>query len=462
MTNGWVQTNLGEWRRPLGGLEKTYRFTSTRFEETGREHWGLYTSCRVEFGPHVDSVPNTLRTAWMNLRLEFPGLAVTLDGYEAVYQSIARSPTQGLEAWADQTFVIQSDEDKTVDQILAEYNLNNLPGLVYFPKTSEVLFLTSHWRVDALGCCLLVDRLFALVAADQGLDTDLAGQEISLLSPSLEDAVGAPDTPTEKIQSDTMRMLSSFRQKALASLGIGYRGDRLTPPGHAAYQSMVLTPEASDRLVLACKARQLSVSAAVFVALSRAVFNLNDSGADEYSTIMAVNMRPYLREPYGNPSHACQAYVSSITPTVRRSEAFDASARALTSYFKTWHNQDFDQCLREAYRMQSNALLHAPPQPSTAPPSGVTFSSLGVIERNMNGRYGGDKVVVKDFRFGVSMLTRQMLLYVWSFGGRLSLSINYNKAYYGREKPKAVLGHVRTTLEAEMGVHLDVETVAPS
>ena len=66
-----------------------------------------------------------------------------------------------VEDWARETFWIEPNNE--ADDIVPCYPLRQLPALVFLQKTLEGLFLTSHWRVDAIGYCLLLNRLFTLL-----------------------------------------------------------------------------------------------------------------------------------------------------------------------------------------------------------------------------------------------------------------------------------------------------------
>lgn len=449
----WTETSPGTYRKELGGLEKIYRFMSTAFKHTGREHWGLYTICTVDFGPSLQDPATALRNAWKALRFEFPALALIPDGYETVYTL----PTVDVvEDWAQQTFILEPN--KQPDEIIVDYPLRDLPALFYLPATSEVLFLTSHWRVDAIGCCLLLDRLFTLVAQQPEIESLQWGLDLDKISPSLEEAAGSAEEISPEIDETARSVTGNFEQKAIRSIGLSYKGDRTTLPAQPTNQLMVLTLESSKALIDACKQRQISVSAAIYAALAETVFVLTPvQGATEYATIMAVNMRPFLKVPYNSPTHAARAYVSSITPTVQQTSSFPERTTSLTQYFKTWHTDEFSRALREIYRRSSRALLNAPRPsgPPPNPPSGITLSSLGVIDQFLTGQYKGEiSVSVKRYRFGVSMLNRQMLLYLWTFRGQVHLSINYNDAYYDASMVREVLDRIHTTLETELGLRL--------
>ncbi|KAK9799869.1 hypothetical protein AB5N19_10524 [Seiridium cardinale] len=452
MARNWREKKPGVWAKELGGLEKTYRFLSRVFERTGHEHWGLYSICTASFTPGSDPV-KSLRLAWKALRLEFPGLGVVVKGYKAEYHT---TTPESLETWAAETLV--EEPTRTADEIIRKYPIQDLPTLHYFPATSEVLFLTSHWRVDAVGSCLLLNRLFDLVAEQPNLSDLHWNQEIVRLSPSLEDAVGSPEATDATIESTTRRVTSDVQRRARESIGLAYRGDLSTPAGDAASEAVRFTREASANLLEACKQRQISVSAAVYVALGWTMFALGKGGdsADEFTTIMAVNMRPYLQPPFRTSDHACQAYVSSITPAVQKNVCFEESAESVTKYFKNWHTEDYNRAVRQIYHQASEALLNpAPRPPPPNPPSGVTLSSLGAVDNFLTVQHANG-VRVENFRFGVSILSRQVLLYVWTFDGHMHLSLNYNAAYYEASTAREVLERMRASLEEGLGTALPI------
>lgn len=430
---------------------------SQAFQHTGKEHWGLYCVVGVEVAPAA------LRSAWRALRIEYPGLGVVAHGYEAEY--CAATP-ESVESWTNETFHVEHARE--ADNLIAEYKLHDLPGLYYFPLRSEVLLLSSHWRTDAIGCCHILRRLFQLAAdPTQSFSTTPSlghwpvTEQLKRLSPSMEDAAGSPLENSPKINSMTEKVMSNFEQKAGGALGLQYKGENDTPPGRSAYEMLKFSKQASQELFTACKRQKLSVSAAVYAALGATILDIHEDDVSEFATIMAVNMRPHLLPAYRTAAHACQVYVTSITPTVDRSDNFLENATNLTQYFRSWHSEDFNLAIRQIYSRGSQALISRGTAPRDAngagrskPPQGVTLSSLGIVDDLLCAADTDSASLptlrVKSFRFGVSMLTRQMLLYVWTFGGELHLSVSYNEAYHDAAAPAGLLQRIRTELEGQL------------
>jgi hypothetical protein len=138
---------------------------------------------------------------------------------------------------------------------------------------------------------------------------------------------------------------------------------------------------------------------------------------------------------------------------VLRKSSFKERTAALMLEYGGWHTDDHMRSLRLLYKYHADAFLNRKGPPPT-PPSGVLLSSLGVVEQYITGDYDG-AVQVEKFNFGVTMMTRQMLLYPWTFKGRLHFSVNYNEAYYDAGVAEEVLTTLQNVLEKELGTKLD-------
>lgn len=450
----WTEFTPGVFKTDFSGLEKIYYKMSTAFGHIGREHWGIHCVCGLRsdssFLKH-DIVP-ALREAWKALMIEFPGLSVVPDGLTKIF---VIPDAQAANHWVDQTFFVETA--RNADTIIANSKVTDLPSLFYLPSSSEIVFLSQHWRIDAIGTCMLLDRLFSRLVQPQDLGSSPGRPVLEKISPSLEDAAGSPEDGPPPLQQFAREYINNFHKKALNTGGLPYKGDPATLPASTTHQDVMLTRDSTSALVAACKSRSISVSAAIHTALAHTVFAFAppEDQLVEYTAVMAVNMRAYLQSPYNTKTHACQTYVAGITPSVQRNSNFSDATDALTREYKSWCSDKFMQSLRLIYKYHADQLFtdHSEGVPSSKPPSGVTISSLGIIQQYLTGDYG-NAVYVDRFRFGVSMMTRQMLLYVWTFRGQLILSVNYNAAYYDISTAQEVLSRIGTTLEKELRLEL--------
>lgn len=463
----WTQESPGRFVQELGGVEKIYRHVSRLFSATGREHWGLYCSCTLEFSPGLlEKGPDLiLRSAWKVLRHEFPGLAVASRNGDLKAYEIPT--TESIKAWVQETFVVQMTSQP--DDVIASYPLKDTPTLHFFPESSTILLLVSHWRIDALGTCMLLNRLFTLVAAETAVSPpELWSAALEEISPPIEDAVGAPSieesAQNPALEEFARQYIKHHHHTAVNAGGLPFK-DAVAPerPSRAA---VTLSQPSTTALVSACRERGITVTSAVHAALADTYFALNSTAETQpsnYACVMSVNMRDHLHPPYNSPQHAVQTYVTGVTPSVDRDSSFEEKARYLKSYYKSWYSEEFARAMRLTTKYHADAMLNRPAPvagaPAPKPPSSVTLSSLGVVEKYLHRKHteGSESVTVTDFQFGVSMMTRQILLYVCTFDGRLRLSANYNDAYHDKEEILQFLNLIRLDLEKELSISMDLD-----
>ncbi|KAL2871239.1 uncharacterized protein BJX67DRAFT_389940 [Aspergillus lucknowensis] len=455
---------------PFGGAEYIYRRVGLTFKHLHREHWRIHGVCKISFVniPSSEQV-TSLRNAWKALVIKHPRLAVVPNGTTFKSYKILEN-AEDVEAWANETFFLESD--RSSDEIVRTTGPRDLPSLHFNPASCELVLLASHWRMDAVGCMMVFDQLFTLTTQKPVSSPKPTEEQIHCISPPLEDAAACPpmDSSPSSTASKTYaeRWIDNMHKKAINACGLPYEGENTTPPGETTQKDLNFSPSATSDLVKSCKAKGISVSAAIHAALAHTVFSFSPDGEkSDYTTVMAVNLRPYLPTPYNGPEHAVQTYVASIIPTVPRGEDFTPAARDLTTSYKTWYNDESVRSLRWIYAIHAEKLFNAPKPAASAPPpkppSGVTLSSLGIVESYLRHQYVssdgevGKGVRVEGFRFGVTMMTRQMLLYVWTWKGRLTISACYNEAYYSEGMVSSVLGRLKGILEKELAYKLDVE-----
>lgn len=460
---GWTKTQPDIWSRPFEGVEKVYRGASLKFGHLGKEQWQIYCRCTLDFKAGFDDDTRmAMRRAWRQLALEYPNLAVRPEGMSKVYRRLQETPSDGwLDTWLSETFFIIESASTFDDMLKEAHGPHDLPRLYYCSGASQVLFVCSHWRIDAIGTCMLLNRLFQL----------LAGQEARPgthdLSPCLEDACGAVpmDHCTPGMAQYAREAIAKHHADAVHGIGLPYLGHESTGPAGCTSESLVLTETRTLALVAACRAVGVTVTAAVHAALAEVVFGLPPSAKEEaaathFSAVLSASFRDYLPAPCGAASHACTTYVNGLTPVVQRDASFVERARRLSREYQEWHSDLFAKTMRLRYHYHAEKLLEAapPPQQPMAPPSNIFLSSLGVVDKHLAKVYLGPKmepsVEVTDFSFGVSLLTRQVLLYAMTFGGCFKLSVNYNEAYHDGASMKRLLVNILEAMETSLGSSL--------
>ncbi|KAI1152041.1 hypothetical protein F4825DRAFT_420916 [Nemania diffusa] len=458
----WNRTDSGAWTDEYDGAEKVFYSMSQAFSRHGREHGSVYAICKISTASkHPRELVTELRNAWKRLRFDFPALAVFEETGRKKYP---RATAAQVEAWVRDTFWV--DSASSASTVVSGIHLRKLPCLVFFPTRSEVLFHSSHWRIDALGTCMVMSRLFGLLS-EIHITGDLEPPNWELeyqnLSPSLEDAYGSPNASTDATEAKAEEIRRRNFETAYPSVGLQFQGSLDTIPGLSQSQSLQLSSTQSELLIAACKAKGITITAAVHAACAAIVFDqASDQGCDSYSTVVSANLRRLLPPVRQNetktgialPSFACGTYVTGITHTLPRDSDFETRSRQLTTaYRNTCDDTAYMVALRSIYRVHGQALAGLATSRARPPGSNVTISSLGLLDpQYLPGAHGG--VQVEEFHLGSAIMTRQPTLYIWTFRGRLTLSIDYNEAYYNTEMISSLLDSICMCLGKEIGLDL--------
>lgn len=458
----WSRTEPGVWTDEFDGAEKVFFNMSQSFKGFGREHGSVYVVCQLKLADqHINNsgtFQTDLQEAWKRLRFEYPALAVFEKNDKKTYLESTHDNFD-IEGWARDTFWVD-DTAASASDAVPDLHLRKLPCLLFIPKSSEILFHSSHWRIDALGACMVIDRFLDLVSQFRTTDITLEPPEWSLecqnLSPSLEDAYGSPLTSTEVTNAKAEEIRKRNFDTAYPSVGLPFRGGPTAVPGLSRTHALEFTAEDTVAVISACKARGISVTAAVHAACASAVCNLSaDQDCDTYSTVVSANLRKLL--PLQAHHCVCGTYVTGITHTLKRTDDFATQSRQLTLGYRQ-HGSPGEEATAYMRALRSIYMVHGQTMAVMAGKrlmSNVTVSSLGVVDGPyLRGDHGA--VQVERFRLGSAIMTRQPTLYIWTFGGLLTLSVDYNEAYYSAEDVTSLLVSIGLCLGKELNIQLSV------
>lgn len=456
----WAKSDSSTWIDDYDGAEKVFYSMSQAFKRHNREHGSVYAICRIRAtcppGRASIGLGEMLRQAWTRLRFDFPGLTVFEDGGRKMYFE----PTAAnIKTWAGDTFWIEK-EAESARYVVTALHLRKLPCLVFVARSSEVLFHCSHWRIDALGTCMVLDRLFEILAelskATPGsLEPPCWDLEYEHLSPSLEDAYGSAKGSTPSIEAKAEEVRQRNFEKSYPSAGLPYQGDESTTPGNSRCKTVAFGKEVSDQLVRACKTHGFTVTAAVHAACAASVLNcVADTSCGSYSTVVSANLRPLLPGAASTPT--CGTYVTGITHTLRRGDDFGSWCRQLTDGYRgDWDPPTYMDALRSIYHVHGKALADLAALGARPPASNVTVSSLGLLDDiYLHADHG--LIKVETFHLGSAIMGRQPTLYIWTFQGCLTLSVDYNEAYYSEQQIATLLENIGTCLGKELEVDTSV------
>lgn len=457
----WKKTDeKGVFSRPLGENETYIKMVGDAGLPLNREHWAINsTAMIVPTGSFVseDLVPRFQR-AWAHLRFQHPSLAaeVAPDGKNLVYTVPADGAA--LDDWVSRTFSVAADANSSADVIPTFQPTDSYAKLVYIPRSGELLGHTTHWRTDGLGVILLLDAFLSLASQPSLADpASLAwGSEVGRLAIAVEDAAAMPQESTAELRERGAALVGTFAH-TVGAVGIPCLGDAATLPAGTRSAALALDAATTGRVVEACKARGVSVTAAVHASVAGANYALAGSDPDRaarhYTSTVRFALRPYLPPPHSTPASAAGLYT---TGWMKRVEAASTWSERLQDYqgeYRKGITRDFLDSHRE-YAAQLGDLIRNLPKGEGDPPSDVDISSIGIAEKLIQRSYGTPEAgfEVKAVSIGVEILSRQAVTFVWTFRDQLNFSVAYNESFHSADQMSQFVNEVRTQLLSGLGL----------
>ena len=449
----WVESSPACWQRPIGENEQFIKAIGDRAHAAGREHWSVTSKAALKLptqSKHKE-FSSKLRQSWQVLRFEHPSIACTASDGKLTY---IIPDSQSLEEWTDETFHIHEENISAVDLVASLKPSRYVTGH-FLTQSSEIVIHLAHWRTDGFGALQLVNAFVSSLSKILSGSTPPAwGEESTRLCPSVEEVLSLPTKPTPEIEAAADKYIATLPH-AKGAVGLAYRGDTTTLPVGTRSTRLRLSQHLTDAITSACKARGISVLSAVHASCAAVTY----AGAPEerkgqhYTSTMRLGLRPYLPAPYNTEKYAAAIYTGGYLIKVPASQSWAENAAQYNREYETGVTPEFLSARRQ-YAVKVQQLFAKAPPPPNPPPSEVDISSVDDAEKLVAPVHGqGDtKVEVTDVGVGVETLTRQMYCFVWTFRGQLEFSLVYNEAFYEPEVPGKLLGHLRQTLEKELGV----------
>ncbi|RYP37484.1 hypothetical protein DL768_010864 [Monosporascus sp. mg162] len=456
----WHETDQkGVFSRPIGENETFIKLVGDAGLPLNREHWAINSAATiVPTGSFVSAdLAARFRHAWAHLRFQHPSLAAEVAPDDTSFIYTVPADGAALDAWVSRTFSVATEANSSAD-VIPTFQPTPYAKLVYIPRSGELLGHTAHWRTDGIGVLLLLDALLAL-ASGPSPPTDPAslawGTEVARLAPAVEDAAAMPRESTPELKERGAALAGTFAH-AVGATGIPYLGDAATLPAGTRSAALTFSLATTEKIVAACKARSVSVTAAVHTSVAGANYALADAVARDkhYTSTVRFALRPYLPEPYSTPAFAAGLYT---TGWMKRVESRASWAERLQDYqgeYRKGITRDFLDSHRE-YAAQLAELIRNPPQgEGDQLPSDVDISSIGVADKLIRRSYGTSEAgfEVKGVSVGVEILSRQAVTFVWTFRDQLNLSAVYNESFHSADQMSQFASMVRRQLLEGLGL----------
>lgn len=435
----WKETSAGRFERPFDSLERFYRALSASGAALNREHFAVSAVVRLRPSPSTGDLEAALQHAWKTLRYEFPQIAARGQGDTYIYEVPTAST---LDLWLSETFITENFTSSP-SSVCGESAPTELARMHWFPHTSEILFRSSHWRIDGIGTLHLLNHFLRTLANPLPVEF---GDESANLSIGLDETINSPLEVTPEMEKSATDLLMQYVND-IPSIGLPTIMNQ-TPGGSARCQ-IVFDPTLTSSIVARCKASGFSVTAATHAAIVSATSQSADPGnpADKYTSFSNFDLRKYCPPPYNSASKAVSVFHTGI-PVVIKPFIFQSNAIDFQKlYSQRLHasGQESIFPFLACYVKKVCTLFTQTPPAGSLPPSEPSLSSLGVIDDFIAHKHG-DVVEVTDFWLGVDMLSQQLMLYVWTHQGKLKLSACYNEAFYACEFVEEFLTKVKHIL----------------
>lgn len=466
----WTSTehSPNTFTRSLGPNEVFIKLVSDPGHPLGREHWAInYTATISPRGAFAavsgppDILPTLIRYSWLHLRFQHPSLAAHPDSNSNVVYTVPDS-ADSLSEWASQTFTVESDA-QSADEVISTIAPAPDARLYYVTQSNELLLHTAHWRMDGVGGLFLLGQLVDLMVSHAGtllsgklpdpFDSFRWGSEITRLVPSVEEAGNMPLIATEEQKAVAHGAVGTFALAA-GALGVPYNDDTSSMPSGTRAAELMFSPATTSAAVSAAKALGVGVTAAVHASL--AVVNFRHAIAEHqgrhYTSTIKQSLRPYLPEPYSTPAAAAGLYTSGWLARVEASGTWEENARMYQAEYEKGISSEYLQAHRE-YASTLVEMIKNLPAP-TEPPSDIDISSMGIMEKYLEREYGTPErgFSITHAGVGVEIISRQGVVFVWTFRDQLTLRLVYNEAFHTPEQMAEFLQDIQVELLKQLGV----------
>ena len=437
----WIEKRPGRYERPLDSMETFHKAYGAIGHSLNREHFSL--TAAVQIDTEADLL-DMLRTAWQNMRFSYPQIASYIENDTFIYET----PDSGaLQVWLAATLKIESST-QTRDDLIASFKPQQLASLHYLPYSSEILFHTPHWRIDGVGLLQFLDSFFAAMSDPSPVQF---GDEFRNLTVSLDEAAQVPKEKTQAMNEASAALLNQFLRN-LPSIGLATPSDQV--PAATRWISTELGPQTTSAITAACKAHDISVTAAIHAAVVCATQDMADPArqSDKYTTFTFFDLRKHLDPNYRQKSHAMSVCHIGL-PATFQPAGFAHNARELKRIYARplstpGENNIFD--ILPSYVGMVTGMVSGPPPSGVLPATEGNFSSLGLIDSHLKPSYG--TIEITNFCLGVEMLTQIPMVHAWTRQGRMKFNLSYNESFFKPEIAQMFLDGVLSALSQGLGV----------
>jgi hypothetical protein len=449
----WKETRPGRWERPQSCLEKINLLNRNVPKALDRDNWAKTAVAKLEFSPALGDPVAALKTAWKQVRYNYPEIAAF--PYNGIYMYRIGNPDQ-VSLWVSATFSVV--ENTTVDALLGHIPRNEQMMCYFLSDTSEILVRSPHYRLDARGAIFCLQDL---VQSLQDVNPVLIfGGCAKNLSPSIDDALDIPAKATPEIEAAVKRRLAAMESHKPPL--------ELTPtvtsslPGVTQRVFVKLSKSETRAVTSSCASASLDLRAALHAALINAVATLAPpSEAKSFMASFHSDLRSLITKNVTTKRAptSCTSVITTevdVSPTTTFRSYYSQLAPVYAAGYAPLLRSTgvFHERLAELKFAKGNVIGETEGQLQPR------FASLGVVDEQLMKDVGNGLVKVKDFWVGTETLTMRMMVHTWIWDNQMVFSVCYNKSYWEEAFVKKLLGAILDTLTVELALGGSLKAMA--
>ncbi|KAF3353930.1 hypothetical protein VdG1_07887 [Verticillium dahliae VDG1] len=242
---------------------------------------------------------------------------------------------------------------------------------------------------------------------------------------------------------------TTFRQKRATPVA-----DLTRPPAGFGRRALRLSKAESSAVFAACRARNVTVTAALQIAAGIAVQEVQreveGTAGDTWAGLANFDCRRYFPDEFAAARAMAACYFVVMPYTVSLSEeTFDVAAKELSDRYRGGIKHRDAENVLEALPASTNVFVEAA-LAGVSSGNAPWYTALGIVDDYIKVRHGDWEV--EDFKIANTLQGPMVQFLMWTFRGELVLHGAYNEAYYEPAYVDDLLARSVAALRRALGV----------
>jgi len=455
----WTKTSPTTYERAIDDFERFYLFIAVVGQgRPDKQNW--HTTTAIKISTKRDHFTEDIKAAWKALRYDHPTFSAIIEDDRWIYNA---ANEQDLSSWLEETFHVHDVSQSARQLFPFKTNPSRRVVLHVLPQTQELVLQAPHTHVDGIGMVTFFDHLLRYLVNPTPTEPSFGNEGENLVPPlSITAQVPAYTPEQKKAWDDNLNnFMSQFPTVRVRSENKGAAATKAT------MQWLTFTPDETTRIVNRSKQLGFSVTAAAQAAVSYAARIHGQVHNTKHATFAIYNAREYIDPAKWPYDRLVGPHVLSMPAVFPITDSFSETARQARHVFQDYKKNDLLRAVSPFWATDIPSALATPLPPDMPVAADLQLSSVGIIDRYLQESYesqedgGRAEVEVQDVWISLDMLSPNVAVEMWTFGGELVVELIYNEAYHRAESIALLLGLIQEQLQQGLGVDLGLDTKAP-